>query len=72
MSLVCVAHFIFIANDKPTSQKQMKNTSVMLIETISLCSNVNWAVLGKIGKYVLERILRRNIVQQPPAKKKVA
>lgn len=35
MSLVCVAHFIFMANDKPSGAKQMTNTSVTLIETIS-------------------------------------
>lgn len=34
MSFVCVAHFIFMANDKPTSGEQMTNTSIMLIETI--------------------------------------
>lgn len=72
MSLVCVAHFIFIANDKPASQKQMKNSSVILIETISLPSKGNWAVLENMRKYVLERMLRQNIVQQPSAKKKVA
>lgn len=35
MSFVCVAHFIFRANDKPSGAKQMTNTSAMLIETIS-------------------------------------
>lgn len=50
MSLVCVAHFIFIANDKPTSQKRMKNTSVMLIETLSLHTVGNCAVLNKKKK----------------------
>lgn len=36
MSFVCVAHFIFIANDKPSGAELMTNTSTMLIETISL------------------------------------
>lgn len=35
-SFVSVAHFIFIANDKPTSGKQ-----IILIETIFLCPEGN-------------------------------
>ena len=76
MSPVCVALFVFTANDKLTSQKQMKEISIMLIETISLRSEGDWALLEKKRKYVLERILRQNIVQQPSAwekkKKKVS
>ena len=67
MSPVCVALFVFTANDKLTSQKQMKEISIMLIETISLRSEGDWALLEKKRKYVLERILRQNIVQQPSA-----
>ncbi len=47
MRHVCVAHFIFRANDKPTSPKQMKNTSLMLIETLFWHCKGNEAVLEK-------------------------
>lgn len=70
MSPVCVALFVFTANDKLTSQKQMKEISIMLILTISLRSKGYGALLEKKRKYVLERILRQNIVQQPSAEKK--
>lgn len=48
----------------------MKNTSVMLIETISLCSKGNCAVLEKQRKDVLESFTTHKTVQQ--REKKVA
>lgn len=49
MSFVCVSQFIFVANDKPATTKQITNTSITLIETISSCTKEDWAALGGEG-----------------------